>query len=321
MRREYIERVLSEYEYDEEEVCSVFGEKDFSGILDIIYSLPEAERSVIFSKEKKFRRFPVLKDEELNRKGLYIFRVVLAEAIYDREMTYNLHNDYIRSFYEDGMVIIPDFIKGKELKRIRKKFYRLIAEQPRDRFDNWKHSYLRLNKHHEELFSFFNNPELIDLVRMANGRDDFVFHDKRVERLVHRDNDIQKQIHEDTFHPTIKFWFYLAPMTLEQGPTRYVKGSHRSIPGRLAWSQKLIIDAYKSSNKGTREGSFRASAKEIKAMGYRNSITAEAIDGNSLVIVNTRGFHARGIAKDGTVRDAMTGLFRMNPFWMCEEDE
>ena len=35
---------------------------------------------------------------------------------------------------------------------------------------------------------------------------------------------------------------------------------------------------------------------------------------NSLIVFNTMGFHKRGSAPDGTIRDSLMAIFRMDPF-------
>ena len=315
MDRKYVEMVLSEYRLGEENVCSIFKQKSFSKTLDLIYSLPDADFNIVFSQAKKFNRRPVLQDPWLNKNGLHVFRVVLSEAIYERESKEYYINPYIVEFCENGIVRIPNIFNSKELKRISKSFYSLIGIQEPGRFNNWKNSYLKLSRADAVLYSVFENPYLSTLFEMANAREDYIYHDKRAERLIHRNKDIQKQVHQDTFHPTMKFWLYMSDITKEQGPTMYVKGSNKNTLERLEWEHRLAADAHESGNKGIREGSFRISEREIKGLGYEAGLIQEPVDGNTLVIVNTRGFHARGEAEEGQVRDSITGIFRMNPFW------
>ncbi len=51
--------------------------------------------------------------------------------------------------------------------------------------------------------------------------------------------DPQTDLHTDTFHPTVKAFYFLTDVAEDEGPFVYVPGSHRLTPERLAWEREL----------------------------------------------------------------------------------
>jgi hypothetical protein len=125
--------------------------------------------------------------------------------------------------------------------------------------------------------------------------------------------DPQTAFHSDTFHATAKGWLFLRDVAEEDGPFRYVPGSHRLTPGRRAWEQAQSEIAANSTNRLHARGSFRATADEIAAMGFGEAVSF-AVPANTLVVADTHGFHARGPSLRPSVRVALYGSLRRNPF-------
>ena len=80
--------------------------------------------------------------------------------------------------------------------------------------------------------------------------------------------DVQSFYHSDTFHPTVKSWFFLQDVEENAAPFTYVPGSHRANRRRLAWERRVSINAASADDKLTAEGSFRISEPEILRLGY-----------------------------------------------------
>lgn len=125
--------------------------------------------------------------------------------------------------------------------------------------------------------------------------------------------DPQTAFHSDTFHATAKGWLFLRDVAEEDGPFCYVPGSHRLTPGRRAWEQAQSETAATAPNRLHARGSFRATAEEIAAMGFGEAVSF-AVPANTLVIADTHGFHARGPSLRPSVRVALYGSLRRNPF-------
>ena len=59
--------------------------------------------------------------------------------------------------------------------------------------------------------------------------------------------DPQTRLHADTFHPTVKAWFFLTDTGGgRRGPFVYVPGSHRPTRRRLAWERRASLTARRS---------------------------------------------------------------------------
>jgi hypothetical protein len=125
--------------------------------------------------------------------------------------------------------------------------------------------------------------------------------------------DPQTHLHADTFHATAKAWLFLRDVSEEDGPFVYAPGSHRMTPARLAWERTQSEMAAGAPDRHHAAGSFRATASEIAAMGYRPPVSF-AVPANTLVVADTHGFHARGPSLRPSVRVALYGSLRRNPF-------
>ncbi len=168
-------------------------------------------------------------------------------------------------------------------------------------------------------FNRVSDQDLKNIMTMVSGLDERELPPlKWVHRPVkHMAGDAQYQMHVDTFHAAYKIWLYKAPTPVESGPLNYVKGSHRNTEGKLRWLYSVSLPPAMHILK---EPSIRLNEEETE-MGFEKR-QAMATPANTFVIADTSGFHARGLAKPGTIRDAMRiegpydgGLPRKNPFF------
>ena len=61
--------------------------------------------------------------------------------------------------------------------------------------------------------------------------------------------DPQTNFHSDTFHPSLKAWFFLTDVAEDEGPFCYVPGSHLLTPERLQWERDISVGAASHSDK------------------------------------------------------------------------
>jgi hypothetical protein len=113
----------------------------------------------------------------------------------------------------------------------------------------------------------------------------------------------------------MKFWFYFKPVTLEEGPFVYVPGSHKLTRSRLEWEQDkaLIASQSRFSLKRRTDGSFRIEEAELAQLDLPAPM-AMPVEGNTLVIADTLGFHRRGDGVPGSRRVSIYGNKRPWPF-------
>jgi hypothetical protein len=91
-----------------------------------------------------------------------------------------------------------------------------------------------------------------------------------------------------------------------------VPGSHRSSLRRLAWEYRRSVAPRGDRGHGN-GGSFRIAVGELPALGLPppRQILCR---GNSVVLVNTKAFHRRGVAPRDTVRRSLYANFRPRAF-------
>jgi hypothetical protein len=124
--------------------------------------------------------------------------------------------------------------------------------------------------------------------------------------------DPQLQLHSDTFHPSLKAWLFLTDVADDDRPLTYVAGSHRLTPARLAWEQARSADIA-NADRLSQRGSLRVEPDELPGLGLPPP-TRFAVPANTLVAVDTYGFHARGDADHPTTRVELWAYSRRSPF-------
>jgi hypothetical protein len=127
------------------------------------------------------------------------------------------------------------------------------------------------------------------------------------------DPDPQTALHADTFHPTLKTWFFLNDVEQADGPFSYVPGSHRMTPARLAWEQARSLSAGTSGDFLSARGSLRVDPHELDALGLPQA-RHFPVPANTLVVADTCGFHARVAATRPSRRLELWSFSRRNPF-------
>ena len=125
--------------------------------------------------------------------------------------------------------------------------------------------------------------------------------------------DPQTHLHADTFHPTLKAWFFLTDVAADEGPFVYVPGSHRLTPERLDWEREKSLTAAGNPDRLTARGSFRVSDDDLCALRLP-APKAFAVAANTLVVADTVGFHARGPSARPSKRLEIWAYGRRNPF-------
>lgn len=116
--------------------------------------------------------------------------------------------------------------------------------------------------------------------------------------------DGQTTLHVDTFFSTHKMWLYLDDVSVENAAFVYVPGSH------LIDHVRLRNDYLESirSNRPSRP----VCEEELKSRGLERRVFS--CPRNTLVLVNTCGYHCRSIGRPGASRRALHKELRFNPF-------
>ena len=125
--------------------------------------------------------------------------------------------------------------------------------------------------------------------------------------------DPQLELHSDTFHPSLKAWLFLTDVPEDGRPLTYVAGSHRLSPQRIAWEKRKSVEIKDAGDRLSQRGSLRAQTNELAALGLPQP-TRFAVPANTLVLVDTCGFHARAASDRPTMRIELWAYCRRSPF-------
>jgi hypothetical protein len=293
----------------------------------------------IFSREKSFIH-PWVGNPTLNKLGLHALRMKCAKSF--NNFRYNRSKQtsgYAEKIRRDGCIAIGNFLTQQEFISLYQEVCTHIDtitqahpfptnsltgfqektehEWGFDRFDGGTLN--RLINIDAQLLPhtaiFTQNEVLNDLTRAITGKQ-IKTSKIWIYQTVHGDEsktpDLQKQLHRDTFFSSMKFWYFLEPVTLETGPFSYVIGSHQLTKDRLLWEWRKARNAALSKN-GEKSGSFRITEQEFQELNYEKPRVFTVAE-NTLVMADTLGFHRRGHAKPGATRLALYGNSRPHPF-------
>jgi hypothetical protein len=276
----------------------------------------------VFGMSKSFKDNPILGSPLLNRLGLHASRLVAAHALNRLRLIglSPLVDAETRAVFDrDGFVLIENFLPADEFKALEAEV-RSCRGQVREciQGDTLTHRIL------------LDDEALARMPAVARLLDD-----RRYERLlkycgarlkrplyyiqsikngfVRGGPDPQKVLHADTFHPTMKAWFFIDEVTPDKGPFTYVPGSHRLTWARLKWEYRRSIEGRHLHDGYSEKGSMRAEPADLAELGLPapKAICARP---NTLVVADTHGFHCRGDAVPHSSRLEVWAYSRTNPF-------
>ncbi len=271
---------------------------------------------------KSFCDNPIIGSQRLNERGLHVKRMRLAERMSDwrrKRLTHLVSEEDRIHFEENGFIKRSDVLSAEDLAGLRQEvesntFHAWDMRQGNavTRFIPLPPEVLRGLPH---LDAFVNSDLFQNSLRYAasTNAEPIVYLHIVLTRPKAGQPDPQTSFHSDTFQPTAKSWFFLYDVALEDGPFNYVPGSHRLTPEREAWEQRQSEEAASSANRLHARGSFRLSAEKLDELGYPKPVSFD-VPGNSLVVADTHGFHARGRSSRPSVRVGIYGSLRRNPF-------
>ena len=271
---------------------------------------------------KSFGDNPIIGSPELNRRGLHTRRSMLAHHLAWRRrarLAHLISPEDRAAFDRDGFILRNQFLPGDEFKRLRDAV--LAHAAPAREMLQSDTITRRIAVDAEfiaavpEIKGLLSNPDWRGFNRYVGSFDQepLTYIQTILSHVCDSAPDPQTDMHIDTFHPTVKAFYFLTDVAADEGPFVYVPGSHRLTPGRLAWEHELSIRVAKSGDRLSARGSFRATAAEIEQMGFAPA-RAFAVPANTLVVADTVGFHARGLSARPSVRVEIWTFGRRNPF-------
>ena len=276
----------------------------------------------VVSGAKSFRHNRLIGSPYLNRKGLHVQRVRIAERLADarrRRLRHLASNKHREMFEELGYVVIENLLSDENFARVSEEIEHVRFPAREMKQGNTVTRFITLSpstlKRAPAIRGTVNQKTFQGLLRFvgSSNSDPYVtLHTVLTDPSKGRP-DPQTAFHSDTFHPTSKAWLFLRDVEIQDGPFSYVPGSHRMTSARLEWEYEQSVTALQSSNPHHSGGSFRASEEELRDMGYPKP-DLFTVRANTLVVADTHGFHARQPSFRKSTRVALYGSVRTNPF-------
>lgn len=275
------------------------------------------------SGAKSFRDNPLIGSHWLNRRGLHAARVKLAHAMAwkRRARLSHLVGAEDRAHFDvQGYVAIENFLPPDAFVSLRNK---ILQEKFPAREMLQGHTVTRRIAIDTDFLvtipearQLIGSPRWRGLLRYAASFDvEPLYYVQTI--LPHRADappDPQTALHADTFHPTMKAWYFLHDVADDEGPLTYVPGSHRLTPERLAWERDMSLRAPDGVDRLSARGSFRIEDDALRALGL-GPPKRFAVPANTLVVVDTNGFHARAESAKAAKRIEIWAYSRRNPFY------
>lgn len=274
---------------------------------------PNADYNQLMSSTKDYRLLKGCGVQEA-RAGLHVMRTYLAQCMHMlRQGSRNTADQKL--FDNEGIAVINFPFKEEAVEIALEEFKKYPLATSKN-----EHNLLRNNSTLSDLIMRPMYDIVTDLLGFKNTEVDRLFLENTfVQKLciTSYDNDIQKVMHQDTFFPCIKWWWFPEEHPDRDGTFNYARRSQQGNLKRLEYiyNESINIAEQKIDESKTPshiEGSLRISDTDLYTLGYqREPICTKR---NTLVVANVFGFHARGQVGPGKkiYRDAVHGSIRIS---------
>lgn len=275
----------------------------------------------LFSTAKSFDDHPIIGNRRLNRMGLHVGRVILAHGIMGFRMwlmRLSLSKEDRLFFRKNGYLLKTNFLSDDDFKQLEQEARHYNGETREGRQGNTLTQRAVMSPEAQKLVpaiaKLLNSKALRHLAQYTTGhcRAPFYYIENVKNHYAEGEEDPQKSFHTDTFHPTMKCWFFIDEVTAENGPFTYIPGSNRLSKARLKAEYRKSVEGKDQAIRYARRGSMRYNDEEIAALGLADPV-AMTVPPNTLVIANTFGIHKRTESGKST-RLSIYGDSRTNPF-------
>ena len=272
---------------------------------------------------KSFLDHPLIGSRRLNRMGLHRARVKVADGLCRwrrRRLARHVPAEWREAFDRDGFVAVENIVPAEDFPALRNAL--LGTEWDAREMRQGDAITLRIA---------IDGPMMAavpELKRLLERRDiNALFHYVAsyrttplhyIQTIVSKSGenegpDPQETVHADSFHSSMKAWLFLRPVSIEDGPFTYVRGSHRFTPERIDWEYNRSLRDPKAIDRLSARGSPRIDDAGLAELSLDPAEALEVAE-NTLVVADTGGFHARGPAQRPGERVEIWSYARRNPF-------
>jgi hypothetical protein len=271
---------------------------------------------------KSFADNPILGSARLNRAGLHKWRKASAHRLAERRrarLADGIPADLRESFDRDGFIVVRDVLPSDEFEALRGQVLGAALDA---RIHRQGDTITRRVAVGPDFLRRF--PRLAQLLAsawwrgimayVASTRSAPLYYIQTIAGgVVDGPPDPQLQLHADTFHPSLKAWLFLTDVGDDDRPLTYVAGSHRASRERLAWERARSVAVMAGGDRLSQRGSLRIALDELAALGLPQP-TRFTVPANTLVAIDTSGFHARADSHRPTLRVELWAFCRRSPF-------
>lgn len=276
----------------------------------------------IATSAKSFKANPILGNEALNRRGLHVWRKKIACNLADwrrARMAGTVLPQEREAFAANGFILKNDLLPETEFATLRQEVYGYSGEMREMTQGNAVTRRVLLDPD-----TLKQMPTLARLLRSQRWKglmhyvssyamEPVYYIQVILTQVGDAPDDPQTVLHMDAFHPSMKAWLFMDRVAPEHGPFTYVPGSHKATAARLEWEKQHSITLGKGENSLSARGSMRIQPHELAGLGLPQA-QALAVPGNTLVVGDTCGFHARGRSLEPSTRVEIWAYARRNPF-------
>jgi hypothetical protein len=271
---------------------------------------------------KSFADNPILGSKRLNRAGLHVWRVRSAHALARRRrsrLARLIPQELREQFDRDGFVIIPEAIPTAKFAKLRADLFETAfdcrSQQQGDTITRRIAAGLGMRRRVPGLGDVLESRPLRALLAyVATARTAPLYYIQTIfGGVADGPPDPQTELHSDTFHPSLKAWLFLTDVEENGRPLLYIPGSHRLTARRLEWERQKSIEVMQGGDRLSQRGSLRVRPDELRQLGLPQPIRF-CVRANTLVVIDTCGFHGRSNSQEPSVRAELWAYCRRNPF-------
>lgn len=283
----------------------------------------------IFSWNKSFQRNVWLGNVWLNKLGLHVLRVLIAHAffrfrLFQLAIMGLISHAERKHFINNGFLVYEHFLTDEVFSQLKQELLN-YDDQIRDVIEGstlTQRVYLDTQKLKQlpNCEALVQHGRLRKIVRYCSSKNRLpLYYIENIKQHFFSSSkpDPQKDLHADTFHPTVKAWLFIDEVSIENGAFTYVPGANRLTFRRLIWEYQESVQAAKNKHDPNMDrywdGSFGISHERLTQLGYP-APQAMMVLANTLLVANTFAFHCRGNAKGKKSRMAIWMQMRDNPF-------
>lgn len=276
----------------------------------------------VLTGAKSFTDNPILGSRRLNSAGLHVWRLRTAHALAAsrrQRLASAIPTDLREQFDRDGFIMIRDFLPAELFHDIQRELLDPQLEcRSQQQGDTLTHripigpsfrrrlpglALLLDSRRWKGLMAYVASTKSVPLYyvqAIAGG-------------VAEGPPDPQLELHADTFQPSMKAWLFLTDVPEDGRPLTYVAGSHRLSDARIAWEKRKSVEVMETGDRLSQRGSFRISPEELADLDLPPP-TQFSVPANTLVVVDTCGFHARAQSTRPTMRVELWAFSRRSPF-------